>query len=183
MLRALVLLCAAPLAAGSALFWVSEPTLPGETLLIGGACGSKVELRQGGSSATWTAAPLVPSGTTPYGCAVQLPATFAAGEFQVRSDGGAALTGNVARPWFVFGDAGDSATSGGTGWMRVVGEALALERGAAPSAVLILEQKGTVVATLHQEKAAAPGLGAPTRWHAAFSVPATLSPGQCKKRP
>ena len=130
MLRTLVLLCAAPLAAGSALFWVSEPTLPGETLLIGGACGSKVELRQGGSSATWTAAPLVPSGTTPYGCAVQLPATFAAGEFQVRSDGGAALTGNVARPWFVFGDAGNSATSGGTGWMRVVGEALALERGA-----------------------------------------------------
>ena len=63
--------------------------------------------------------------TQPALCTPRLPRTYALGEFEVRAGpAGAPFLANIARPWFTFGDGGDHATTGG--WVRVMGEALAL---------------------------------------------------------
>jgi hypothetical protein len=140
-----------------------------------------IELRQGGSG--WAAAET--AGVTNAGCAVVVPPAFNYAEFEVRAtspasrsdgDGTApapALAVNRPSAWFAFGDRGDTATAGG--WLRIVGEAISLER---PSA-LALRQHGQPPHTIAARAAPDGGsIGAkPTRWHAFYDIPAALPPG------
>lgn len=181
---AIALLASAPLAtAGLQVSWVSEPVLPGQTALlrvVGAAPlteASVVEASQAGGPRTR----LATRGVTAYGCGVLIPATFKPGPFDVTVDGGVPFTANVARPWFFFGDLGENATAGG--WIRLVGEALALDTGD-PTDVPSLMINDTSAATppvvvRARQGPESGGVGAAlTRWHAFFDVPRTLPPGQ-----
>ena len=99
--------------------WVSEPVLPGQTALVQIVSAAAVsnttrlEVRQG--SDDWQA--VATTGATAYGLAFVVPDTFTADAFDIRVDGGSPYSANRPRPWFVFGDLGDTATPGG--WVRV----------------------------------------------------------------
>ena len=172
---------------------MSEPALPGETALLQVASpaastrlsnASLLEVRQGDGE--WSAVPM--SGMTAAGGAFEVPASFAPAAFEVRVDGGSAFAANVPRPWFAFGDLGETATQGGS--VRIVGEALTLLRDSTATPPLLRLAPVAAVAPAAAAAAAAAivlvarasldggGVGAAlTRWQAYFDLPAALAPG------
>jgi hypothetical protein len=184
-LFAALLLFAVPLvSAQSSIFWVSEPVAPGETALIAfsGAPASTAYGRQNSSSnSQWVA--LDTNGTTKYGLTATVPSNFTLGEFELKLSSGDPFTANVARPWYLFGDAGSSSTPGGH--VRVVGDAIGLSR-------TPLKNTAYLHITTGDEQAARDGSAqvlsiaarntaiegsSPTRSHALFDLPRDLKPG------
>ena len=103
----------------------SSRSLPGNlgqrTLAAGNTCHERSRRHLGGKAHCHVRE----IKTQPALCTPRLPRTYALGEFEVRAGpAGAPFLANIARPWFTFGDGGDHATTGG--WVRVMGEALAL---------------------------------------------------------
>ena len=156
-------------------FWASQPIRPGETMLVGVTHMSnttQIELRQ--IPGDWIATS--PVGVTSYGCAVAVPASFRYAPFEVRAGGtgGAAapLAVNRPSPWFAFADQGERATPGG--WVRIVGEAIGLSR---PS-TLVLRSRTSALSHELEARLTADGMGAaPSRWHAFYDLPPTISLG------
>jgi hypothetical protein len=88
---------AATEAASPTVLWASSPTAPGETVMLavaGFSNISTVQLAQGGGA--WTDGVVV--GATEYGCGVEVPPSFAPGEFQVKVGNGASIGSAHQRP-------------------------------------------------------------------------------------
>jgi hypothetical protein len=126
-----------------------------------------VELRQG-ATGVWKQADMY--GVTDNGCAVEVPAEFQYGEFEVRAGGGTPFAVNVARPWFVFGDGGNQSSPGG--WIRVIGTGICLSGGAV---LRLTEQTSKTV--LHLSSRDDTAVPSATRWHAFFDLPTSIAAG------
>ena len=120
------------------------------------------------------------------GCAFVVLSEFDVKNFQVRVDTGPSFTVNVPRPWFAFGDLGESATAGG--YIRMVGEALTLSAWP-PSPIPVLRMTLVTNQTLTTDSEPliltarlskhGDGIGAAlTRWMAFFDIPNSIQPGK-----
>ena len=146
------------------IFWVSEPVLPGETALISIASTYvqhqtdpvQIYARQ---LATSPFTPLKVQGETEYGVSATIPTTYAIGEFELQVRRGNATgppyRANIPRPWFVFGDQGDTSTPGG--FIRVIGDGISLPSAASyPSFDRTMKKLGLSAATAAAAAAATP---------------------------
>ena len=112
--------------------WVSEPLLPGEAALIAVvSINRSLPLQIFGRPSGDASLPFLPlptQGETKHGITATIPPTYAVGEFELQARRGRAIGPsyrvNVPRPWFVFGDQGNTATPGGH--IRVVGDGISL---------------------------------------------------------
>lgn len=166
------------------IFWVSEPVLPGEFAVVafatGGGTTDPADPLQvfGKCSATadgaWVA--LAVQGATEHGVSALVPATWPAGEFQLRlGSSGPAYTVNTPRPWFIFGDQGSFSTPGGT--VRVIGDAIGLGAAKASVAQLLITQPSGKVLKISAQLDGGPPGSKPSRSHAFFELPSSLAVG------
>ena len=140
----LTLLCANLAAAAAAaappppldlvIFWMSEPVIPGSPALL--AISSKAATASTlkpnfeifGRQAKSDFVKLPTAGETAYGLTVTIPAGYQLGEFDLQArrgnTTGPVFRANVPRPWFLFGNQGDTATPGGS--VRVIGDGIVL---------------------------------------------------------
>ena len=162
--------------------WASVPVEPGAPVLLavaGMTNTTTIETRQASVSPEWTTAETM--GVTRYGATITLPAHYAAAWFEIRAgaEDATPYTANVAEPWFLFGDGGSSSSPGG--WVRVVGEAIAIKRNGGGAATLRLADGPLGAKSIEISARASTdgdGVGAKsTRWHAFFDLPATLAEG------
>lgn len=93
--------------------WGASPVMPGERLILAvagiaqtaNATAPSLQVQQGGGK--WQKVDAV--GVTDYGCTISVPTSFTPGTFKVRaSSTDTGYTVNTPRPWFAFGDQGDS---------------------------------------------------------------------------
>jgi hypothetical protein len=164
--------------AGPQVFWASDPVRPDETVLLrGGGFGTQpaveyARLDDGDPTSatqtalTWLKLPVL----QPVDDALKfvIPADARPGVFACRvlADGKPSATVLINRPdvWWLQGDAGPGATSGG--WLRMFGKCLGND--AAQASVRLVPASGISVA-LHAE--AADG------WSLRCPVPANVAPG------
>lgn len=144
-----------------AVFWVSQPVMPDESMLISGGNFSEnlsVEIAQlpdgdagspldeASSDLEWQSIPLLTK--TSRSVTATVPAEWSSGIYALRlingSDAGQARLVNAPDPWFVQGDQGDTATPGG--YFTVAGNCLEITGGSGPKAALVRD--GAVVSTL-----------------------------------
>eukprot|EP00041_Stephanoeca_diplocostata_P029767 m.886641 g.886641 ORF g.886641 m.886641 type:complete len:955 (-) comp23627_c0_seq5:567-3431(-) len=164
--------------------WVSSPVEPGQHALlavVGMRNRSKIEVKQGTQG--WQS--VLYTGVTEYGCAIEVPRSFAAAPFTIRIDGGLPFTANVPSPWFAFGDQGN--TSSSSGWVRVVGDAVnILPKATVPTATLpqLKLENGDATHVLSARNTTwSEGIGAKlSRWHAFFDLAGSkhITPGVYK---
>lgn len=106
--------------------WVSEPVQPGQTLLVAGggfddSCVASFATTSSVPSSHADAA-VLPGHATASSLKFTVPLVLAPDVFNVTIscvDGSTSLLVNAARPWWVQGDAGATATPGG--WLRLSG--------------------------------------------------------------
>ena len=149
--QALLLLAAAALprgaaaaAAAVAITWMSEPTFPGETLLLHGA-GFSSACALTLTPSPPTAAPVtlaaLPGQASDASLKFALPLTLPPGALALALACPAAANYshpallNAASAWWFQGDVGSAATAGG--WLRVLGPTLALQAPASQEAALL----------------------------------------------
>eukprot|EP00051_Salpingoeca_urceolata_P024169 m.421658 g.421658 ORF g.421658 m.421658 type:complete len:919 (-) comp20198_c0_seq6:105-2861(-) len=129
---------------------------------------------------------VVAQGVTPYGAAIQVPLSFSAARlFYVRADGEQPFAVNAPQPFWVFGDAGSTATPGGH--IRVFGKVLSLPPNQLTSNARLRLVSPATNLTLQAEEPDA-GTTSPrdslsrvsqhTNFDALFKVPALLPQGR-----
>jgi len=165
-------------AAAPAIFWASDPVRPNETVLVQGSDFGPtptVEIAQEGLTVRgtdtvvfidkWLQVPVLQGSD----CSLKfvVPADWEMGVFAFRVDVGGTRSPlvrlNAPDPWWVQGDAGETATPGG--WLRVLGKSLNF---GGRSRVRLQPEQGNAVAL---ESAAADG------YSLRFDLPADLEPG------
>ena len=138
---------------GSTAVWASHPVASNQTLMLqiyGASKSSKVAVETWSeSTATWhSSTPLLtPESASASGLAVVLPGGSAGNSgtkeysaYMISVDGGKPVPVNTPEIWWTLGDAGDSATNGGNGWVRLFGRSVAL--GGSPSQLKLTHSLG-----------------------------------------
>jgi len=180
-----------PMAAGPAIFWISQPVHPDETLLASTGNspasdpGLKVSLgqlsdadpgsplQQGEAYTLQRAHSLLsPKSVTDRSLMLTVPPNWTSGIYELRlstSQGDTTSLVNLPEPWFVQGDQGESATPGG--FFIVAGTCLDLSGAYAPQAALV--QKGVLVQKLSLSERMTTSAGYALK----FAVPSNLAEG------
>lgn len=156
---------AATAAPAPVLTWLSEPTLPGETLLVHGAgftLNCSLIVTPSPAAPGWNSPAVLPAiagQSTEGSLKFALPASLPPGALSVAvscGDGAPSAPWllNAAVPWWAQGDVGAAATPGG--WLRVMGPVLALAP--APEATLLAAIRAA------RDALTAPGTAADAAW-------------------
>ena len=166
----------APPPATASVVWASHPVRSNETLMLQGYgvnAATRVTL-QGWNEGTkgWgRKLELEPESHSASGVSVVLPVTaspFSA--YRVSAGGASFVTVNAPEVWWALGDAGDSATNGGKGWVRLFGRSIHL--GSGGSTLQLTDSTGKAT-TIPMEA----GFSHTGAYCARFRIPAGLSPG------
>ena len=168
---------------GSTAVWASHPVASNQTLMLqiyGASTSSKVAVEKWSeSTATWDSSTplLIPESASASGLAVVMPGsvgnsgTKEYSAYRISVDGGKPMLVNTPEIWWALGDAGNSATNDGKGWVRLFGRSVAL--GGGPSKLKLTHSLDghSVVIPMDQS------FNHTGRYCAKFSIPAGLFAG------
>ena len=154
-----------------AITWLSEPTFPGETLLLHGAFFAAACTLTVAPSPPTAAAPVtlpcLPNQASDASLKFLLPPSLPVGALSLHLScptGNASAVLNAASPWWFQGDLGNGATAGG--WLRVLGPTLALQPPRSLEAALLADIREA------RDALAAPASAADAAWEEASPMAA-----------
>jgi hypothetical protein len=156
--------------------WASHPVRSNETLMLqgyGASAATRVAL-QGWSEASngWgSKIELEPENYSASGLSVVLPVTATPfTTYRVSTGGASFVTVNSPEVWWALGDAGDKATNGGKGWVRLFGRSIHL--GSGGSSLRLTDSLGNTT-TVPMDT----GFSHTGAYCARFRIPKGLPPG------